>query len=79
MYDLLAQHLDSIETRRSMIVANKGWNHILDHPDQVIQPEDRVVHITFPTKFAENSPCWNATEFTRACKYESLEYFMTQV
>jgi hypothetical protein len=34
-YDLLAQHLDSTETRRSVIVANKGWNHILDQPDQV--------------------------------------------
>jgi hypothetical protein len=50
-----------------------------DFEPKAIQPEDRVVHITSPTKFAEDSPCRNETELTEACKYEALEYFLTQV
>ena len=48
VYDLIAGQLDSFETARSLIIPNKGWNHILDQPGQMPEPWDAVVHLTYP-------------------------------
>ncbi|GAX78752.1 hypothetical protein CEUSTIGMA_g6189.t1 [Chlamydomonas eustigma] len=84
IYDLMAEQQDSYETGRSLIVSEKGWNHII-FDGSLPNPDDLLVHITFPRLFPKQDRKHNCSDSKyrknaeRECKYAGLMYFLDEV
>lgn len=78
-----AHHLSPNFPHPSLLVPN-GCPHFptLQHMQEVPQPHDVIVHLTWPQNFPANHSCWDKeyrNNNERKCKYLGLEFYVTNV